>query len=58
MTATALSLKYEWCRNASRAWTFEMCTSTNGASTLARASRMATLVCVYAPALMTMPALS
>ena len=46
MTPVTTADRYEWWRNRSRAWTFEMCTSTTGHVTVARASRIATEVCV------------
>ena len=43
------------CRNSSRARIDEICTSTTGTDTAATASRSATEVCVYPPALSTTP---
>jgi len=51
ITPVATGLKYEWCRNSSRAKTLEMCTSISGALNSAQASRNAIEVWVNPPAL-------
>ena len=51
ITPVATGLRYEWCRNSSRAYTLEMCTSIKGALSSAQASRNATDVWVSPPAL-------
>ncbi len=40
MQPTAMSEKYEWCRNFSRANVFDRCSSMNGSFTPSSASRM------------------
>lgn len=41
MTPVATAETTEWCRNSSRAWMLERCTSTSGPRSIAQASRTA-----------------